>query len=79
MRNGHFVIITRGAKEPQDAKVTSDSGEQLPSHVLTCPAVKDEVLAGNANASRYLQKLAAFVPEVKSYINFRDTGKKVTA
>jgi hypothetical protein len=77
LRDGNFVIILRGTKEPEDAKVTSKYGESLPSSFLACPATKDEVLIGNHNASRYIQKLADFAPEVKSYINFRDTGKRV--
>lgn len=76
LRDGHFVIIVRGTKEPTDAKVTSEAGEKLPQHFLACPATDEEVMAGNVNASRYIQKLAAFVPEVRSYINFRDTGER---
>lgn len=75
LRTGNFVLAVRGTKEPSDNKVSSEWGERLPPSV--CPmAPVDEVMQGNANASSYIQKFAAFVPEVKSYINFRDTGER---
>jgi hypothetical protein len=77
MRDGHFVIIVRGTKETTDRElqVTSAAGENMPAHALACPANDDDVMAGNVNASRAVQKLSEYVPEVRSYINFRDTGE----
>ena len=76
MRDGLFIIIMRGAKEPSDEKVvTGGAGVKLPERVEQCGHGPDsEVLQGNANATYYLQRIGALVPEVKAYINFRDTG-----
>lgn len=49
LRTGNFLVALRGAKEPKNNRVGSDSGEQLPERVTACPGNSLEVRDLSAN------------------------------
>jgi hypothetical protein len=73
LRNGKFVLILRGTKGSSTAAEAQEKAEKGNHLGPVCSSTQD-VIIGSANATRMIQELGQYVPSVKAYINFRDTG-----